>query len=302
VLAWNTVENDPIDGALRERLARWIGDLLASGAPGQVTLASEPGHPGVGLRSTFDRNWRVLVCREGTARFLVMRGGAPDVVQLRPGDLLAIAPRAWLTAAPGPADAYTSLSAVFMRDRTRCLSVRCAPVRPGRARDLSRLAVEAVEVRRTLDGEARSWCAGLARERDRRCEEYRRHLGALVLARFGDLVAAPSSPEPAASAKAAWARACRLAEERCDRPLGRREAARALGMHPSHLSRLFQRFARTGFHGWLQRLRLERAASLLDDQALTLAEIARRCGFGGAHQLIRAFRREYGATPRRWRR
>jgi AraC-like DNA-binding protein len=280
-------------------VAAWIRGLIAEGAPPRVEVASEQGHPGSGMRSTFERSWRVILCREGRARFLAVRAGRPAEVRLGPGEALLVAPGTWLTNAPLAADAYASVGAVFRRDATRVVAVRCGR---GRAADaLARIAVEGVEVPHALDAEGRSWCDSLRRERGASAPDYRRHLGALLLCRLADLLERQPAGEPEGKAHATWAEACRLIEERCDQPIGRAAIARALGIHPNHLSRLFAQFGSCSFGAHVQRLRLERAASLVSDRRLPLAEVARLCGFGGAHQLIRGFRRAYGVTPRRYR-
>lgn len=50
------------------------------------------------------------------------------------------------------------------------------------------------------------------------------------------------------------------------------------------------------------RLRMERAAEILMNTALTLDEVAAQCGFRDLADFGRAFKRYYGSTPNVWRR
>ena len=50
------------------------------------------------------------------------------------------------------------------------------------------------------------------------------------------------------------------------------------------------------------RLRLERAALLLERTDASLAEVASQVGYESEFAFSRAFRREYGAPPATWRR
>lgn len=61
--------------------------------------------------------------------------------------------------------------------------------------------------------------------------------------------------------------------------------------------------AETGFspYRWLQRQRVRRAKQLLQDPALTIAEVGSRCGYPMQQQFSTFFRRETGFTPRSWR-
>lgn len=51
----------------------------------------------------------------------------------------------------------------------------------------------------------------------------------------------------------------------------------------------------------VRRVRLHRASGHLAQSALTVAEIARRCGYPNAQSFTRAFRRFFGQSPTAWR-
>ena len=79
------------------------------------------------------------------------------------------------------------------------------------------------------------------------------------------------------------------------------QLAVVVGTSARHLARSFK--AATGLTplGYQQRLRLEFAATLMQDPALTLEAIADRCGFEDARSLRRLWREQYGEPPSRMR-
>lgn len=67
---------------------------------------------------------------------------------------------------------------------------------------------------------------------------------------------------------------------------------------------LFRNFRLTTGHspiGYLQQLRLQKAAEMLLDTDLTISEIAMACGFCDSNYLCRIFREKMKTTPRRFR-
>jgi AraC-like DNA-binding protein len=80
------------------------------------------------------------------------------------------------------------------------------------------------------------------------------------------------------------------------------ELARQLGMHPDALSRSYK--SATGCHlsVVLKDAQIEEAKRLLRGTYLTLAEVARRAGFGTPNTLFRTFRVRVGMTPDQYRR
>ncbi|MEU0674809.1 DJ-1/PfpI family protein [Streptomyces sp. NPDC006172] len=78
-------------------------------------------------------------------------------------------------------------------------------------------------------------------------------------------------------------------------------AARA-GVSPRHLTRLFTAHLGTTPARAVRVARTEAAAHLVRSSALSMAAIARRCGFGSAETLRQAFLDHYGVTGDRIRR
>lgn len=79
-------------------------------------------------------------------------------------------------------------------------------------------------------------------------------------------------------------------------------AARVAGMHPQALARFFRRHTGLSLVGYVQRLRIGRACTMLLDPEQRVTTIAHAIGFGGLAHFNRVFRRMQGCTPLAWRR
>jgi len=77
--------------------------------------------------------------------------------------------------------------------------------------------------------------------------------------------------------------------------------AAALGLSRSHFSRNFHKLTGHSPQQYILRQRLEHARTLLGNATLSIAEVARRCGFSGAAHFSRQFRRQYRTSPRQHR-
>jgi transcriptional regulator GlxA family with amidase domain len=77
-------------------------------------------------------------------------------------------------------------------------------------------------------------------------------------------------------------------------------AARA-AMSPRHFTRVFTREVGRPPGHWVEQVRVDAARRLLTDTADTVAVIARRCGFGSAETMRRAFVRRVGVPPDHYR-
>lgn len=92
-------------------------------------------------------------------------------------------------------------------------------------------------------------------------------------------------------------RAARLIAERLA-TIGRLPGlARELGVPHDRLRRVFRRQRGQSLLAWLTEVRARRAHELLLNSSLTLAEVARQCGYGNARYLARIYRRLYGIAP-----
>lgn len=79
-----------------------------------------------------------------------------------------------------------------------------------------------------------------------------------------------------------------------------RQVARIVGVHSVHLARAWRRHFGHGPSEAVRRLRVARAAELLGRGA-ALAEIALAAGFADQSHMTRAFRRDLGVTPAKFR-
>jgi AraC-like DNA-binding protein len=98
-------------------------------------------------------------------------------------------------------------------------------------------------------------------------------------------------------------RALRLARLVEDAPAERQsvsELARRVGASRRTMERLFMAEVGVSVGEWRQRLRLHRALRLLAERK-PIADVARASGYGSASAFIAAFRKQFGATPNRYR-
>jgi len=90
-------------------------------------------------------------------------------------------------------------------------------------------------------------------------------------------------------------------EENLQEPINRDTVARAFGLHPSHVSRLFCEHADRSFSRFLTDVRMSHAMELLRDPALSIKQISGQCGYAEPGYFIKVFRRAHGTTPGRLR-
>lgn len=81
-----------------------------------------------------------------------------------------------------------------------------------------------------------------------------------------------------------------------------RRIAADLGVNPLHLSRSFRRRFGCTPGDFLRQCRVRRAAELLGQPKVSLAEVALQSGFADQAQLTKSFKRVTGTTPGRYRR
>lgn len=86
-------------------------------------------------------------------------------------------------------------------------------------------------------------------------------------------------------------------EGHLEEPLTLERIASAAGLHPNYASALFRQRTGTPLFAYIRSRRLGRARALLETSTLTVAEVARRCGFRSAPSFHRALRAAFGATP-----
>ena len=98
------------------------------------------------------------------------------------------------------------------------------------------------------------------------------------------------------------AQAIRLIREHACRGLRVKEVAETLGLSRRALQQRFHRVLQRTPKEELMRVQIDRAKILLIQTDLSVEQVSRRSGFTTFEYFVRAFRREMGVTPRRYRR
>lgn len=77
--------------------------------------------------------------------------------------------------------------------------------------------------------------------------------------------------------------------------------AEMVGVSPRHLLRAFRASRGMSVAAFIARARMQRACALIDEGAISLQQVANRCGFETAGGFSTAFAREVGCTPQAYR-
>jgi AraC family transcriptional regulator len=117
----------------------------------------------------------------------------------------------------------------------------------------------------------------------------------------GDAGRAPSQCPATAASLARVTRVIRLIERKPETAFTLAELAKEAMLSPFHFLRTFEDLAGATPHQYLRRMRLRRAAARLLDEPAKILDVALDCGFGDVSNFNRAFRAEFGRSPRRFR-
>lgn len=104
------------------------------------------------------------------------------------------------------------------------------------------------------------------------------------------------------NAEARVTRTVRLIDENPHADLTLGVLARKAGLSPYHFLRTFERLTGVTPHQYVVRARLREAALRLSSEPDKILDIAFDCGFGDVSNFNRAFRAEFGVSPRAYRR
>ena len=104
------------------------------------------------------------------------------------------------------------------------------------------------------------------------------------------------------NAEARVSRTVRTIHRHPDATLTVGNLAREAGLSPYHFLRTFERLTGVTPHQYILRARLREAAFRLVADSGNVLDIALDCGFGDVSNFNRAFRTEFGASPREYRR
>jgi len=97
-------------------------------------------------------------------------------------------------------------------------------------------------------------------------------------------------------------KALKCMEAHLEKPLSRDEVARIAGISVRQLERSFREHLRRGVHAHYISLRLGRSRQLLRETSLSILEVSLATGFASGSQFARAFRKQFGFSPRDARR
>ncbi|WP_435921343.1 helix-turn-helix domain-containing protein [Paenibacillus sp. DYY-L-2] len=90
-------------------------------------------------------------------------------------------------------------------------------------------------------------------------------------------------------------------EEHYLEPVSLDTIASKSGISVRHLNRIFQAYYQTTPIAYLQRLRAERACTLLKRTTLPVTQISFECGFNDSNYFARLFKKLYGVSPKSYR-
>lgn len=128
-------------------------------------------------------------------------------------------------------------------------------------------------------------------------------LGIRLAARAMQLVSGVSSDSRLPlNAEARVTRTVRTIDRRPGAALKVASLARDASLSPYHFLRTFERLTGVTPHQYVMRARLREAALCLVAESGTVLDIALSCGFGDVSNFNRAFRTEFGTSPRDYRR
>ncbi|MBC8136996.1 MAG: helix-turn-helix transcriptional regulator [Fibrella sp.] len=91
--------------------------------------------------------------------------------------------------------------------------------------------------------------------------------------------------------------AVRYIHDNLNRPISVAEVSAQVHISPRHLTRLMESFAGVAPATYIERARMDRAATLLTRSMMPIKEIADAVGYGTVHHFTRAFTRVQGKPP-----
>jgi AraC-like DNA-binding protein/mannose-6-phosphate isomerase-like protein (cupin superfamily) len=111
----------------------------------------------------------------------------------------------------------------------------------------------------------------------------------------------PSTKHLLRSSNTLLRRAKLYIRDNLDRPITLKHLSDYLHVSERHVSRIFAGGIHESFNGYVRRERIQQSAYLLKHSDAAIKDIAARTGFGTVHSFTRAFARETGLPPGRYR-
>lgn len=94
---------------------------------------------------------------------------------------------------------------------------------------------------------------------------------------------------------------CQYIQNHYHQPLSISELSKQAGMHINTFERAFKELLSVSPRGYIEHLRLKKAASLLSQTTLSIKEISYSTGYRGANYFTAVFRKRYRCSPREYR-
>jgi AraC-like DNA-binding protein len=152
---------------------------------------------------------------------------------------------------------------------------------------------------RSLSSLAARASAGIAGAADVSWEELHVDVAAQVVQAARDV--RPSGASIPAHSLARVTRVVRMIERQQDEAVRLEDLAREARLSPYHFLRTFERLTGLTPHQYVRRMRLREAATRLLRDRMKILDVALDSGFGDISNFNRAFRNEFGASPRAYR-
>ncbi|MBU0557707.1 MAG: AraC family transcriptional regulator [Alphaproteobacteria bacterium] len=127
------------------------------------------------------------------------------------------------------------------------------------------------------------------------------YLESLCLVAVGELLQIRAVPSGQRLSEAQLDRLLEFVEAHLEDDLSVEDLAKVLGLSRFHFSRIFKTTTSRSPYQFLLERRVRRAMDLLRSSNLSVADIARQCGFRSVPQFEEAFRRAMGTRPIRYR-
>jgi AraC-like DNA-binding protein len=260
--------------------------------PLECVLAMEdPRSPAQGFLAAVTR---LVYCVEGRLGLTLPGPGAPLAVELQPGGCAVVLPDRWFQHENSPDCRLLNLS---LREEGLVCRVR--------ARFAGHWTENHAALCRpkhcpAIIGQAIRLCSSLAAGPApdlRAISHASRCVVSVVLAECRRGL--PLDPSAASHSRLRWQEVLEHIQAHVDQDLGRDQVARALGMHPNHLSRLCRAHG-LRFVDLVNRQRVAAACPLLVRGGVSVQDVSAACGFSSAQYFCRVFRRFQGCTPRGW--
>jgi len=260
-----------------------IDKILLRGPAPKVHFASEVS-PHLGNVSHLYAH-RFSLCLSASAKYVIMRQGRRTEIEVKRGEVIYALPNCLMES--HPQGHYLSFGLVFQTGLTRFLLAR---KQPQLGQTFTHRFLLTHHCYTAMDAEGRAFLGAMARcAKEPEDIRYVQRLIELLLLKSQSLLQR-NQPSTEGKAKLTWLAACQFIQDHIQEPLGRKDVAEFLHIHPNHVSRLFSQFSEQSFHQYLQQSRMERARELMSNQALNITEVANACGFTDSSYFSRCYR------------